>query len=581
MKLLMFKMCSRPNDAPITFFIFTANALGYYRNSRTEDGIDPNRDFPYDLLDPSLCMRTIAGRTLNEVFREHLFQMALTFHGGLEVVAYEWGAPSWYGFLSPDDLAQNQIAQAYSNYAGSWPGGKPYAYGSMNDLVYYIRGGMEDWAYAGSWDKERVRSCEPTTFNGYPVEKTVYNNSTLRVFNMLVETSDSKNPIFNLGRSDDLLNQGNVNSFDSGHIPRNIRLSLLSADLVEPYVSIVQVNDVMLPHDVIPLSSSCGTTTIAVNATGTLNKLDVSFSVGGALSIDQVQLWFANNNDIVSTASSDCRAQPTFADLQSFTQASIVGPSSGSGHFSSSGSIPATNTGEIITDGPLFSGTIDIPKGVSELIVMASARVDQDWKIAPNQAGPDIQPQSHMANVRTDLNWRHEREGKVVQGRLDWFSQPLTVVVAGADDTGSTVPTNAPTMTSTSAAPTITSSGAPSMSSSSMQSLIPSISSDRQSTKPSVHPSPKPSIRPTDGLLSDSPALRPSLSSQVPSRLGEDKSSDPTNALPPMIPINDDGSGTETTNPPAGTIDEESSSVMVFVSSSIIIIISLVGAFAI
>lgn len=60
----------------------TANALGYYRKVREEGNIDPNRDFPYDLLDPTQCMQTVAGRTLNEVFRDHMFQLSLTFHGG-------------------------------------------------------------------------------------------------------------------------------------------------------------------------------------------------------------------------------------------------------------------------------------------------------------------------------------------------------------------------------------------------------------------------------------------------------------------------------------------------------------------
>lgn len=69
----------------------TANALGYFQNKREENRIDPNRDFPYDQRNPKECMQTIAGRTLNEIFREHLFQLALTFHGGMEVVAYEWG----------------------------------------------------------------------------------------------------------------------------------------------------------------------------------------------------------------------------------------------------------------------------------------------------------------------------------------------------------------------------------------------------------------------------------------------------------------------------------------------------------
>lgn len=122
-------------------------ALGYYRNRREEGPIDPNRDFPYDLNDNTKCMQTIAGRTANEIYREHMFQLALTFHGGMEVVAYEWGAPSWLGHLSPDDTAQSQIGAAYSRYGGGWRTSKPYDYGTMNDMVYYVQGGMEDCMY--------------------------------------------------------------------------------------------------------------------------------------------------------------------------------------------------------------------------------------------------------------------------------------------------------------------------------------------------------------------------------------------------------------------------------------------------
>ena len=109
----------------------TANALGYYQNRREENSIDPNRDFPYDLSTPESCMQTIAGRTLNEVFRQHLFQLSLTFHGGMEVVAYEWGAPTWADptGLSPDDSAQTQIAAAYSKFAGGSALINPYPHG--------------------------------------------------------------------------------------------------------------------------------------------------------------------------------------------------------------------------------------------------------------------------------------------------------------------------------------------------------------------------------------------------------------------------------------------------------------------
>ena len=118
----------------------TANALGYYQNKREEGRADPNRDFPYDVEDPKDCMKTIAGRTLNEVFRQHMFQLSLTFHGGMEVVGYEWGAPTWLGHLSPDDQAQSVIGAAYSRYGGGFDTSKPYNYGTMNDLVYFVRG---------------------------------------------------------------------------------------------------------------------------------------------------------------------------------------------------------------------------------------------------------------------------------------------------------------------------------------------------------------------------------------------------------------------------------------------------------
>lgn len=33
-------------------------------------------------------------RAVNEVWREHAFQLALTFHGGMVAMAYEWGSPN-------------------------------------------------------------------------------------------------------------------------------------------------------------------------------------------------------------------------------------------------------------------------------------------------------------------------------------------------------------------------------------------------------------------------------------------------------------------------------------------------------
>jgi hypothetical protein len=60
---------------------------------REEGDIDPNRDFPF-AQDPSMCMRSFVGRALNEVWLDHLFQLAITFHGGMQAIAYEWGSPN-------------------------------------------------------------------------------------------------------------------------------------------------------------------------------------------------------------------------------------------------------------------------------------------------------------------------------------------------------------------------------------------------------------------------------------------------------------------------------------------------------
>merc|ERR1719382_2287822 len=83
------------------------NAVGAATRSRTELSIDPNRDFPFD-QSPSSCMQTIAARTVNEIYRSHILQLVVTFHGGMQAIGYEWGAfPYLNGkpHRSPDDIS--------------------------------------------------------------------------------------------------------------------------------------------------------------------------------------------------------------------------------------------------------------------------------------------------------------------------------------------------------------------------------------------------------------------------------------------------------------------------------------------
>jgi hypothetical protein len=36
-------------------------------------------------------MNTITARTVNELFREFLFSLSITFHGGDNIIGYPWG----------------------------------------------------------------------------------------------------------------------------------------------------------------------------------------------------------------------------------------------------------------------------------------------------------------------------------------------------------------------------------------------------------------------------------------------------------------------------------------------------------
>jgi len=351
----------------------------------------------------------------------------------MEVVAYEWGAPSFYNHLSPDDEAQSQIGAAYSRYGAGWKGTRSYKHGTMNDEVYYVRGGMEDWAYAASWTPSVTAPCTPKTFGGYPKEKTMYNNSTLRVFNMLVETSNDKEPKTGLGNSMDVLSR---KTRGNGHISRNIRLALSSADLVEPYVGIVGVNKLALTDDIVPLwkrnPKSC-MDTMAVMVAKNAKQVDIEWTVGGALTIDNTELWYAKWDDVSDEV--DCWTQPSSTSYLERAEGSF----NGTGFFSKLGSNPhpeESASGMKMTNGPLFRTSVPLKKfrNGDKILVMASARVDQSWKHQKKDIQPKMSPQSHIVNARTDPDYHHESNGKHIQGRIDWFSVPLTIVIGDFED---------------------------------------------------------------------------------------------------------------------------------------------------
>ena len=401
-------------DTRIMYFMPATNALGYYNNRRGERGVDPNRDFPIDNLNGN-CMRTVAARALNELWREHLFQLAITFHGGMRAIAYEWGTLSnHYSRISPDDAAQVQIGTGLSDFAGKFREGHYYPHNRLNDIVYPVRGGMEDWAYAGSWAKN-ARPCTPNTFGGYPASKTTYSKGQLRAFNILVETSNRKTPrVPDLGSDEELLLP---NGKGNGHIPQNVRLALLTADVVQPYM--VWINghrgcakgSLLAPN--LLRGSSCGKTPPLEPLTvGKGSVLTLSWDIGGGFHVDSTRLVIAKwpeNVPFDAAEEQGHQAFPGFGlserELQDKLEiVNMSEPQQGTTRWVNVRSDKFADRAKYPFF-PSWSDCIAAPEVPGRYVVFAVTEMDRAWGKSAPKSSPHLGPQSHIVNARTNPSW--------------------------------------------------------------------------------------------------------------------------------------------------------------------------------
>jgi hypothetical protein len=382
----------------------TANALGYFADTREEGSVDPNRDFPIDA--PGRCMESVAARAVNEVWREHLFQLSLTYHGGMQSIAFEWGTVSnLHSDVSPDDTAQLVLGSAMSAFAGAFNAEGRYPHGRLNDQVYPVRGGMEDWGYAGSWS-DKVAPCDPHQFGGYPAQRTMYGDAELRAFNILIETSKDKEPSEDaLGSSAGLLSRGG--SAGDGHVPRNVRLALLVIDMVQPYVQWVAYDKL---------------------------RLEFSWEVGGAAHVDETFLSYS-----LRTAD---------GSVATMTTPPLSGPTRWTGGKAAAANNRNRPVNQDALDGkdidlekeddqdnrelwpflPAFTQQIVLPQGAQLLTVTAVASVDKAWATQPRAPSPRLPPQSHVVNARTNPAWDKSNNGHRVRGRTQWLSDQVDMV---------------------------------------------------------------------------------------------------------------------------------------------------------
>ena len=106
--------------------------------------MDPNRDYAYSRSD-NRCFKSSSAQLFASLFDDNLIQFVVTFHGGMEAIAYEWGSKNHPSPRDkcPDNTAFHTVAHMLRDAAGAVPGSPMYPVGRMNSLVYPVDGGME------------------------------------------------------------------------------------------------------------------------------------------------------------------------------------------------------------------------------------------------------------------------------------------------------------------------------------------------------------------------------------------------------------------------------------------------------
>lgn len=277
-------------DTREIYVIPCLNPWGYVNNIRENgDGVDLNRDYPYGVTNDPLSTPQTNG--IFELMEDHIFVSSLSWHSGLELIGYSWGASvhNTASDESPDDRAFSSVAQSLSQAAGPWS--TYYSYGRMNQFPGLMTDGTwEDWVYAGAWDENG------TNTNG--------TNPGCRSLSFLVEISSNKAPpTSDLGNPDGIATPG---SSDDGYVPKNIRIGLELIELAQPYIKIDENYDA--PSQVVTGSS-----------------ITLGWWVNGTLNVDSTKVVVSDSQGVVGTYSGKLEGGSTSHYTATFTAPSTTG----------------------------------------------------------------------------------------------------------------------------------------------------------------------------------------------------------------------------------------------------------------
>ncbi len=325
---------------------------------------------------------------------------------------------------APDFNALSSLAQTASSISGK--PGHQYDFGDMSDKVYPVTGGMEDWAYAASWEGKPVitEGCNPSTYDSYDVKKTQYGDNykdALKCVMFLLEISDDKKPQGNkLGRkteSDECIlgihsnafnifntdnSDGNSNSNknknnnikecldldNDGYVNRVLRLSLTMIDLLSPYI----IGEFKLSnkHDV-----------------------NVRWTVGGAIDVDETFMLY-NFVDKSEYTGGGTNSEDVPHDSSYFKNKSEVlkGKAVWNLNFEDSKD--------------MFELTVENKNNKKYLEAIVFAKVDGKW-FEQDKPIPRVMPQTHLVNLRRDSSYR-AKNGKFEIFGKEYFNSQFYLI---------------------------------------------------------------------------------------------------------------------------------------------------------
>ena len=294
---------------------------------------------------------------------------------------------------------------------------------------------FEDWAYGSSWKSDKTSKCKPNTNGGYSTSKTIYDDSTLRALNVIVEVSNMKGPNSNqYGSNRELLNPPFLhdNNENNGYATKHVRTALMIIDLVQPYVEIHKFNQEDLPAEIEPMRKMtvrwCRDKKKVTRKKG--KSANVHWRVGGSFEVSETFLVYGLWSDFG-------RKFNGINQVNKKQMKSILENTSGKFGLTAPLSGNTRWTDANLDLDPSFKSKIELSKFSEgdEIAVYAVAMVDQNWKeIDTNKVvwpSNVRRPQSHVVNARTNPKWRKNKPKiqKVVQGRLHWISVPLTIKI--------------------------------------------------------------------------------------------------------------------------------------------------------